>query len=112
MQSHAKVSAGRGRPLLAPAVRQTHLRVEITIDGAPAEGWAGQSVLAAVLLAGNKLNTNEASGEPRAGFCLMGVCQDCWVWLGDGTRVRACTTPIADGMAILTEPPSGMQHDG
>jgi aerobic-type carbon monoxide dehydrogenase small subunit (CoxS/CutS family) len=42
---------------------------------------------------------------PRAGFCLMGACQDCWVWLADGSRLRACTTLLAEGMQVRTEPP-------
>ncbi|MFM8990423.1 MAG: 2Fe-2S iron-sulfur cluster-binding protein, partial [Alphaproteobacteria bacterium] len=38
----------------------------------------------------------------RAGFCLMGACQDCFVALVDGSRVRACTTLVSEGMAVLT----------
>ena len=49
----------------------------------------------------------------RAGFCLMGACQDCWVWLADGPRVRACTTPVAEGMHVLTHaPPEFPRHEG
>jgi len=43
----------------------------------------------------------------RAGFCLMGACQDCWVWLADHSRVRACTTVVADGMHVLSTAPPG-----
>ena len=32
----------------------------------------------------------------------MGACQDCWISLADGRRLRACTTPVRDGMAIDT----------
>jgi predicted molibdopterin-dependent oxidoreductase YjgC len=35
----------------------------------------------------------------------MGACQDCWVWLADGSRLRACTTLLAEGMQVCTEPP-------
>jgi predicted molibdopterin-dependent oxidoreductase YjgC len=50
------------------------------------------------------VRNTEFSGEPRAGFCLMGACQDCWVQLEDGTRIRACSTIIKDGMCIQTRP--------
>jgi hypothetical protein len=30
----------------------------------------------------------------------MGACQDCWVVLADGRRLRACTTLAEDGMAL------------
>ncbi|MEK1840069.1 MAG: 2Fe-2S iron-sulfur cluster-binding protein, partial [Pseudomonas sp.] len=37
-------------------------------------------------------------------FCLMGACQDCWVRLGDGRRVRACSTLLEAGQHINREP--------
>ena len=64
-----------------------------------------ESVLVAVLAARNALRRHEFGDEPRAGFCLMGACQDCWVWLADGARVRACTTPVAEGLHVLTQAP-------
>jgi NADH dehydrogenase/NADH:ubiquinone oxidoreductase subunit G len=33
----------------------------------------------------------------------MGACQDCWVALEDGTRLRACTSFVGDGMRIVTQ---------
>jgi len=84
----------------APAVR-------IFIDGEEVAAYAGESVLVAVLSARGALRRHEFSDEMRAGFCLMGACQDCWVWLADYSRVRACTTVVADGMRILTGPPPG-----
>ncbi|WP_297841156.1 2Fe-2S iron-sulfur cluster-binding protein, partial [Pseudomonas sp.] len=47
---------------------------------------------------------SDFSAEPRAGFCLMGACQDCWVRLGDGRRVRACSTLLEAGQTISREP--------
>ena len=111
-RSHALPTPGY-QPLLVDLVKHSAApRVAFTIDGAPAEARQGQSVLAAVLLVRDSLRSNEFSGEPRAGFCLMGACQDCWVWLADGTRLRACTTPVAEAMAICTSPPSGWLDHG
>jgi len=76
--------------------------VRFLIDGREATAFAGDSVLVAVLSAHTNLRRHEFGGEPRAGFCLMGACQDCWVWLADGQRVRACTTVIAEGMHVVT----------
>jgi D-hydroxyproline dehydrogenase subunit gamma len=81
--------------------------VRILIDGEEVTAHAGESVLVAVLAARNALRRHEFSDELRAGFCLMGACQDCWVWLADYSRVRACTTIVADGMHVLTSPPPG-----
>lgn len=86
--------------------------VRILVDGAETEAFAGESVLVAVLAARNALRQHEFSGEPRAGFCLMGACQDCWVWLSDGRRIRACTTAVAEGMHVLTgAPPDFPRHE-
>jgi predicted molibdopterin-dependent oxidoreductase YjgC len=74
----------------------------ILVDGVEVQAHTGDSVLVAVLAARNALRRHEFSNEMRAGFCLMGACQDCWVWLADGQRVRACTTIIAPGMHVVT----------
>ena len=81
--------------------------LRILIDGVEVKAHTGDSVLVAVLAARNALRRHEFSNEMRAGFCLMGACQDCWVWLADGQRVRACTTVIAEGMHILTAGATG-----
>ena len=63
-------------------------------------------MLTAVLTQSAQLRRNEFSGEPRAGFCLMGACQDCWIATADGARLRACSTFIVPGMVLLSEVPA------
>ena len=76
--------------------------VRIHIDGRPHTALAGDTVLTALLTAGRRVRRSEFGDGPRAGFCVMGACQDCWVTLADGWRLRACTTPVTEGMAIDT----------
>lgn len=86
--------------------------VRILVDGLEVTAYAGESVLVAVLAARNALRRHEFGDEPRAGFCLMGACQDCWVWLADGRRIRACTTDVAEGMDVSTRAPADFsRHD-
>src|SRR3954447_10705049 len=92
---------------LVRAVTPDSLAVRILIDGEAVPAHAGESVMVAVLAARYALRRHEFSDEMRAGFCLMGACQDCWVWLADHSRVRACTTAVADGMHVLTNAPTG-----
>ena len=92
---------------LVRAIMPDTAPLRISVDGAEVTAYAGESVLVAVLAARNELRRHEFSDEARAGFCLMGACQDCWVWLADHARVRACTTVVADGMSILTRAPAG-----
>ena len=77
-------------------------RVRLVIDGRPCEALAGDTLLTALLTNGRRLRMSEFGDGPRAGFCLMGACQDCWVALADGTRLRACTSFVADGMHVVT----------
>jgi hypothetical protein len=55
-----------------------------------------------VLTQAAQLRRSEFSGEPRAGFCLMGACQDCWMTTESGERLRACGTFIEEGMRLVT----------
>lgn len=77
--------------------------VPFTIDGEPAEGRNGDTLLTAILTVRPDLGPLPPDRRVRAGFCLIGLCQDCWVRLEDGRRVRACTTPLEPGMAIRLE---------
>ena len=56
--------------------------LHFVLNGAPATALQGDTVLTAVLTQSKQLRTNEFAHTPRAGFCLMGACQDCWVTLG------------------------------
>jgi NADH dehydrogenase/NADH:ubiquinone oxidoreductase subunit G len=77
------------------------------VDGRAVSALTGDTLLVALLCAGNHVRSSEFGEERRAGFCLMGACQDCWVWTEDGHRLRACTTVAVEGMRIRTAPPEG-----
>jgi D-hydroxyproline dehydrogenase subunit gamma len=78
------------------------LPVAFTLDGRPATALAGDTVLTAVLTQAGYLRRSEFSGAPRAGFCLMGACQDCWIATESGERLRACGSFIENGMRLVT----------
>lgn len=87
-------------------------KIRFRIDGRPAEALSGDTVLTALRLNGAVARTSEFGDGPRAGFCLMGACQDCWISMGDGRRVRACETPVEDGMDLITTLPGESQWPG
>jgi len=90
------------QPLLHRVAETEREAVAFTIDGVSATALAGDTVLTAVLTHCGQLRRNEFSGLPRAGFCMMGACQDCWVRTESGERLRACATVIEPGMALST----------
>ena len=79
--------------------------IAFRLDGKACRALAGDTVLTAVLMSGKVLRQQEFGPEGRAGFCLMGACQDCWMWQEDGARLRACSTPLLEGMRLLTAAP-------
>ena len=77
-------------------------RIAFTLDGEAAEALEGDTLLTAILMIRDYLRIAEFTEAPRAGFCLMGACQDCWVADSDGQALRACTTMVTHGMSIVT----------
>ncbi|SJZ38097.1 2Fe-2S iron-sulfur cluster binding domain-containing protein [Enhydrobacter aerosaccus] len=76
-------------------------RLALTLDGKPIEALDGDTLLTALLAADAVfLRRSEFGDGPRAGFCLMGACQDCWVEVEGTGRVRACVTLAVDGMKV------------
>ena len=82
--------------------------VPFTLNGEACFGRAGDTVLTAILTQLDRLHLSDFSGGPRAGFCQMGACQDCWVLTSDSGRIRSCSTALEPGMDLrtITEPRS------
>ncbi|MEO6918959.1 MAG: (2Fe-2S)-binding protein [Collimonas sp.] len=76
--------------------------VSFVLDGRKVSALEGDTVLTAVLTQADSLRVSEFSGRPRAGFCLIGACQDCWIRSEDGQPLRACSTTIQAGMRLRT----------
>lgn len=78
--------------------------VTFTIDGRRAQALAGDSVAAALLLAGlDHCRTTAVSGARRAPYCMMGVCFECLVSIdGVGNR-QACLIAVQEGMRVETQ---------
>ena len=79
--------------------------VAFRIDGEAVTGLEGDTLLVAMLCNTRHVRQSEFGPEVRAGFCMMGACQDCWVWTADGQRLRACTTVVSEDLDIVTRQP-------
>ncbi|SNS18050.1 MULTISPECIES: (2Fe-2S)-binding protein [unclassified Azospirillum] len=84
---------------------QDRAPLTLHVDGQPVTAMEGDTLMVAMLAAGRVLRTSEFGDGKRAGFCLMAACQDCWVWTEDGSRLRACSTPVSTGLRISTSQP-------
>jgi predicted molibdopterin-dependent oxidoreductase YjgC len=78
--------------------------IAFTIDGQNAQAFAGDTVAAALLVAGiDHCRTTPISGARRAPYCMMGVCFECLVTIdGVGNR-QACLIPVRAGMRVETQ---------
>ena len=77
--------------------------IRFTIDGTAATARAGDTVLTAILLNRSSIGASDFTPHDRAGFCLMGACQACWVYDAAGARRCGCSTLIEPGMALFTK---------
>jgi predicted molibdopterin-dependent oxidoreductase YjgC len=82
--------------------------VSLTVDGAPIEALRGDTLMVALLTQCSALRQSEFDPGRRAGFCLMGACQDCWVWTRGGERLRACSNEVREGLDIVTTQPEAI----
>ena len=75
--------------------------VEFLLDGQPLRVPVGTSVAAALALRPPGFSRLSVTGEARAPFCGMGICQECRLLI-DGRRRLACQTLCSSGMRVET----------
>ena len=75
--------------------------IHLTWNDRPITAYQGDTVLTALLVMTDHVRHTIGEEKPRAGFCLMGACQDCWVQTAQAQRLRACSTLVEDGMALV-----------
>ena len=79
--------------------------VTITVDGTPVKAYQGETIAGALLANGWRAWRRTEGGQPRGLFCGMGICFDCLLAVDGVANVRACITPVVDGMVVETEGP-------
>lgn len=79
-------------------------RLSIRFDGRAVEAYEGESVGAALHAAGERaLMRSVKYHRPRGLFCGTGKCANCLVRVDGTPNVRACVTPVHDGMVVETQ---------
>lgn len=76
--------------------------IELSLDGRSVIVMAGTTVAAALAQGGDGSSRTSVSGQRRAPFCGMGICQECRVTI-DGQRRLACQTLCQVGMQVETQ---------
>ncbi|WP_341954261.1 (2Fe-2S)-binding protein [Salinibacterium sp. TMP30] len=74
--------------------------VTVNFEGTPVECCLGETIAVALLASGHDEFGTTRDGAPRQPLCNMGTCFDCAVTVDGAPLVRACLTPVADGMDV------------
>ena len=79
-------------------------RVSIRFDGRQVEAFEGETVGAALHAEGERVLMRSIKyHRPRGLFCNAGKCASCLVRVDGTPNVRACVTPVHDGMVVETQ---------
>lgn len=94
-------------------LHESRLTVRLLVDGMPVTAAEGDSVAAALLLAGKPVFRHSVvGGAPRGPYCGMGVCFDCLVTVDGAANRQACLTPVREGMQVTTGGGAPVMGDG
>jgi len=82
--------------------------VTFTFDGKALPGFEGEPVAAALKAAGVAVHRyTKKTHSPRGIFCAIGRCTDCVMVINGKPNVRACVTPLEEGMIVATQHGAG-----
>ena len=86
-------------PILGPLPKVQ--AISFTFNGQRIVGREGEVIAAALLANGIRtLRDTERAGAARGIYCAIGHCYDCRVIVDGVSGVRACLTPIREGMQV------------
>ena len=109
LQKSSNQHVARRLPALQSSESRQRKLVSFTFDDQLLQGYEGEPVAVALLGAGVRVfRAMPEAGEQRGGFCFAGRCADCLVVVNGQNGVRACVTPLAEGMRVQTQHGLGM----
>jgi len=86
-------------------------RVTFSFNGVLIHAYEGESIAAALEANGIKeLSRSVERGRPRGLFCAIGKCASCLMTVDGIPNVRACLTPVSEGMTVLSQSLGRLPH--
>lgn len=85
-------------------IREPAEMVTFSFDGRPETAARGDTLAAALLAAGiDTFRESVVGGEPRAPYCLMGVCFECLVTIDGIQNRQSCLIEVREGMVVNSQ---------
>ncbi|HIP99537.1 TPA: FAD-binding protein [Candidatus Bipolaricaulota bacterium] len=78
-------------------------KISFIFDGREMEAYEGETIAAALHAAGVRVLSRTRSGAPRGLFCAIGTCSSCLMTVDGLPNVRACITPVREGMVVESQ---------
>jgi sarcosine oxidase subunit alpha len=89
------------------------VEVSLTFNGERLTGIEGETIGATLLAHGiRRLRIAGENGAPRGMYCAIGHCFECQVVVDGQAGIRACLTPVREGMQISSMPDARFPDNG
>ncbi len=76
----------------------------VVVEDRPIAAQADETVASVLLrVFGTDYRTHAVGGEPRAPYCLMGVCFECLAEVDGVPNRQGCLVPVREGMRIARQ---------
>lgn len=87
-------------------------KVTFTFNGREVEGYASETIAAALHAAGvRELGHSSQLHRPRGLFCAIGNCSSCFMTVDGEPNVRVCVTKVRQGMVVEEQEGKGVVRD-
>ncbi|MCA1407681.1 (2Fe-2S)-binding protein [Ensifer sp. IC3342] len=85
-------------------IREPVEAVTFSFDGRSVTAARGDTLAAALLAAGvETFRDSVVGGEPRAPYCLMGVCFECLVTIDGVQNRQSCLVEVREGVVVYSQ---------
>ena len=90
--------------MLKPCIEPQAAEITVVVENRPIAARADETVAGVLLrVFGSDYRTHGVGDEPRAPYCLMGVCFECLAEVDGVPNRQACLMPVRDGMTIARQ---------
>nr|WP_228288111.1 (2Fe-2S)-binding protein [Thermosipho ferrireducens] len=81
--------------------------IEFFFEGEKLKAYPDDTIASALIANGIDIFGFSSSGKPRGLFCAIGKCSSCLVEVNGIPNIRACITPVKNGIKVKRQKGKG-----